>query len=143
MPRSKLFGASELSRGLGDILRAMQDRVAPDVEAEQVAYLKDRLVENAPYDPAGGDPHLRDEIDVIKVVPQPPGRTEYRITFGDAYWWRFLEFGTSRQAATPFAQPTIDAAMPRLHAIQIRGLNDGIADAARQQRRTYRNAGGR
>lgn len=29
------------------------------------------------------------------------------ITFGDAYWWRFLEYGTVKMAPRPFINPTM------------------------------------
>ena len=42
--------------------------------------------------------HLRDNIRQI----EPGG-----ITMGDAYWWWFLERGTSRMAAQPFVKPSM------------------------------------
>ena len=50
--------------------------------------------------PSGpGDPvHLRDEIEQV----EPGG-----ITMGQAYWWRFLEYGTSKMAPQPFIRPAI------------------------------------
>lgn len=29
------------------------------------------------------------------------------ITFGDAYWWRFLEYGTSKMGPKPFINPAM------------------------------------
>lgn len=47
-----------------------------------------------------GDPvHLRDEIEQV----EPGG-----ITFGQAYWWRFLEYGTSKMAPQPFIRPAMN-----------------------------------
>lgn len=46
-----------------------------------------------------GDPvHLRDEIRQV----EPGG-----ITFGDAYWWLFLERGTSKMSPRPFIKPAM------------------------------------
>jgi HK97 gp10 family phage protein len=42
--------------------------------------------------------HLRDNIRQV----EPGG-----ITFGDAYWWLFLERGTSRMSARPFIKPAM------------------------------------
>lgn len=51
-----------------------------------------------------GDPvHLRDEIEQI----EPGG-----ITFGRAYWWRFLEYGTSRMGPQPFIRPAMKRIRP-------------------------------
>lgn len=35
----------------------------------------------------------------------------------DAWYWHFLEFGTQRQSAQPFIQPTVSEMEPRLPAI--------------------------
>jgi hypothetical protein len=46
-----------------------------------------------------GDPvHIRDEIRQV----EPGG-----ITFGRAFWWRFLERGTSKMAPQPFIRPAM------------------------------------
>ena len=42
--------------------------------------------------------HLRDNIQQI----EPGG-----ITFGDAFWWVFLERGTTRMSAQPFIKPAM------------------------------------
>lgn len=42
--------------------------------------------------------HLRDNIEQV----EPGG-----ITFGDSYWWLFLERGTSRMAPQPFIKPAM------------------------------------
>ena len=42
--------------------------------------------------------HLRDNIQQI----EPGG-----ITFGDAFWWVFLERGTTRMSAQPFIKPSM------------------------------------
>lgn len=42
--------------------------------------------------------HLQDSIEMV----EPGG-----ITFGDAFYWRFLEYGTSKMAPHPFIRPTM------------------------------------
>lgn len=42
--------------------------------------------------------HLRDSINQV----EPGG-----ITFGDASYWRFLEYGTSKMSPQPFVRPTM------------------------------------
>lgn len=42
--------------------------------------------------------HLQGEIAQV----EPGG-----ITFGDAFYWRFLEYGTSKMAPKPFVKPTM------------------------------------
>jgi len=47
---------------------------------------------------ASEDIHLRDEIRQV----EPGG-----ITFGDAFWWRFLEYGTVKMSPRPFIRPAM------------------------------------
>lgn len=68
-----------------------------DFEEEWGGRWADEMKEAVPYGP--GDPvHLRDQIEQV----EPGG-----ITFGDAYWWRFLEYGTVKMAPQPFIGPTM------------------------------------
>lgn len=49
--------------------------------------------------PVGDEaPHLRDSIQQV----EPGG-----ITFGAAFYWRFLEYGTSKMAPRPFVRPAM------------------------------------
>lgn len=47
--------------------------------------------------------HLRDSIQMV----EPGG-----ITFGDAFYWRFLEYGTSKMSPRPFIRPTMKRIRP-------------------------------
>jgi HK97 gp10 family phage protein len=56
-----------------------------------------------------------------------------QIDFADnAYYWRFLEFGTSKMPAKPFFRPAIDAVTPQLIRIVGDKLQAGIDRAAKQ-----------
>lgn len=45
------------------------------------------------------------------------GRVGQESATANAYYWRFLEFGTSKAAARPFIRPAWDAR--RAHALQV------------------------
>jgi HK97 gp10 family phage protein len=45
------------------------------------------------------------------------GRVGQESAIGDAYYWRFLEFGTSKAAARPFIRPAWEAR--RAHALEV------------------------
>ena len=66
-------------------------------ESEWGKKLETEMRSDVPSGP--GDPvHLRDEIEQV----EPGG-----ITMGQAYWWRFLEYGTSKMAPQPSIRPAI------------------------------------
>jgi HK97 gp10 family phage protein len=50
----------------------------------------------------------------------------------DAFYWRFLEFGTSKMAARPFFRPAIDTVSPQLVHIVGEQLQAGIDRAAKK-----------
>lgn len=41
---------------------------------------------------------------------------ERGVTFGDAFYWRFIEYGTSRMPPRPFVKPTIKRLRPQMRA---------------------------
>jgi HK97 gp10 family phage protein len=50
----------------------------------------------------------------------------------DAYYWRFLEYGTSKMSARPFFRPAIDVVQPQLVKIVGDQLQVGIDRAAKK-----------
>lgn len=73
---------------------AIVEEVAEDFEGEWGGKWADDMKATVPV--ASG--HLRDSIEQV----EPGG-----ITFGDAYYWRFLEYGTSKMSPQPFVRPTM------------------------------------
>lgn len=51
--------------------------------------------------------------------------------FGDFYYWRFLEFGTSKMAPRPFLRPAFEANKNALTGIVVAQLATSIAAAVR------------
>src|SRR5690606_22168251 len=45
---------------------------------------------------------------------------------GDTFYWRFLEFGTSKHAATPFMRPAADQSAQKATDVFIREYNKAI-----------------
>ena len=75
----------------------LADRMAEDWQQEHGEKWMLEMIHTAPIGP--GDPvHLYQEIDHVE-----PGK----ITMGRAYWWRFLEHGTSKMAPHPFIKPAM------------------------------------
>lgn len=46
-----------------------------------------------------------------------------------AYYWRFLEFGTSKQSAAPFVRPTLTAGQDQIHTAIVSRLQQAIEEA--------------
>jgi HK97 gp10 family phage protein len=69
----------------------------------------------------------------VKRLLRRAAKQGVQINFADnAYYWRFLEFGTSKMAARPFFRPAIDAVTPQLIKIVGDKLQAGIDRAAKQ-----------
>lgn len=76
---------------------SLVDKMAEDWQGEHGENWMVEMVQTVPVGP--GDPvHLYEEIDQV----EPGG-----ITFGDAFWWRFLEYGTVHMAPQPFIKPAM------------------------------------
>jgi len=54
--------------------------------------------------------HMRDNIKVKMGRPKKAFNVVAIVTFGSAFWARFLEYGTVKMAAKPFAKPAFDNA---------------------------------
>lgn len=52
----------------------------------------------------------------------------------DPFYWRFLEFGTSKMAARPFFRPGFDSAAPKAAQAIVDALRTGVARAAEKVR---------
>ncbi len=79
------------------ITAQLADKMAEDWQDEHGEKWATEMRSSVPVDP--GDPvHLRDEIDQV----EPGG-----ISMGQAFWWRFLEYGTVHMAPQPFIKPAM------------------------------------
>ena len=108
-------GAKELNRTLADIMPAEARRIARRSVVAVAKKVRDTARQNAPR--AGGT--LRK---AIRSAKRKAGRDEanaaVHVTTGnearnDAFYWFFVEFGTRKQAAQPFIQPTIKEWEPK------------------------------
>jgi HK97 gp10 family phage protein len=98
--------------------------------ADAIDYAASRLVKrirrvlNIPYPPAsspGSPPHRRSGLLRSSVYYEMSRRrlVAYLRVDEAAFYWRFLEYGTSRMAARPFLGVTVDAMRPTI-AIELR-----------------------
>lgn len=75
----------------------LTDQMAEDWQTEHGERWMLEMIQSVAVGP--GDPtHLYQEIDQL----EPGG-----ITMGDAYWWRFLEYGTVHMSPQPFIKPAM------------------------------------
>jgi HK97 gp10 family phage protein len=72
---------------------------------------------------------------VLRIVRRANGGQRTQIA-GDVFYWRFVEFGTSKMAARPFLRPAFEA--QKLNAIDKfrEALADGVARAAEEVRKS-------
>lgn len=138
--RFKIEGVAELRAALADLCEAVATKVGAKADRDAANVLKDALVSRAPFDPNAKSPygHLRDNIRVRKAKARNEHIISYNVTVGDAFWGRFLEFGTVKMPAKPWMRPTFDTIAEGLITVQIDGLRDGIE---REAQRAARAAG--
>ena len=131
-----------------EALRKMSDQVAPKV-ARRLARatvhsiageVRNAMRQRAPKD----DGTLRKAIKSKRRRGRPDEAvSDVRIEHGrtvknNAWYWHFIEFGTTKHTAQPFIQPTVDEYAPRIPTIYReefgRRLEKELAKAHRQQK---------
>jgi HK97 gp10 family phage protein len=131
--RSSVEGAKELDAALKELDTQVATRlgVAADRAAAKVA--EDKLKAAAPYLPGTrlhhGNKnygHLRDNIKARKGRSKNTNYIVFDVTTKDAFWGYFLEFGTSKMPARPWARPAVEAMKDELVQVQIDVLGKGI-----------------
>lgn len=76
---------------------SLTDEMADDWQSEHGEKWASEMRSSVPTGP-GVPVHLKDSIRQV----EPGG-----ISMGDAYWWRFLEYGTSKMGPQPFIKPAM------------------------------------
>ena len=78
--------------------------------------------------------HLRDNIRFVAGRRSTRHKDAFfgAVGVGDAYWGRFLEFGTRKMSAKPWFRPTIDKYAGEAIRIQAKGVGDAIPKACRK-----------
>ncbi|MEV5030993.1 HK97 gp10 family phage protein [Sphingobium sp. LMC3-1-1.1] len=121
----ELKGWDELKRGLEQLGPELATKAGKSAARAGAKTLADELKIAAPvgdedtsrsYRTKSGESvtvdygHLRDNIKVRMARPKNAHNVVALVTFGAAFWARFLEYGTSKMKARPFAKPTFDNA---------------------------------
>jgi HK97 gp10 family phage protein len=81
---------------------------------------------------------LRDNIKTREERARADNAVVMAVTTGNAFWGRFLEFGTRKMSARPFFRPVWDNAKPGIVQALTRALGAGIERKARQLARRAR-----
>ena len=128
-------GFADLDAQLASIGRAMATEIAENAVKASAEVLRKAWEAGAPFDPAKGGAsgkygHLRENMRVKFVKSANANVVAYAVTTGRAFWAVFLEFGTRKLAARPWARPIRDRVEPAIIAKQIEVINAGIASAA-------------
>jgi HK97 gp10 family phage protein len=153
--RIKLNGATELKAALEELGTVVATKVGVKANRNAARKLAALLAGAAPYDPStrkkywkrkdgsvgtANYGHLRDNIRVRKIKSMNANTVRHLVSTGDAFWGNFLEFGTAKMAAQPWARPVLDRHYGEISEEQISGLREGIArELARIARTKARN----
>lgn len=142
--RFRMEGAKELDALLGRIGTEVATELGENAVEASAEYLREEWIKAAPFDPRrkpktyitqSGEKitkdygHLRDNIKVRKVRARKAGAIVYQVTTGRAFWGFFLELGTYKMRARPWARPATERAREQVVSIQFAELKRGI-DAA-------------
>jgi len=161
MPRIKRFrleGAKELDAALADLGVDVAGKLGNAAVRKTAKTLQAELIDAAPYNPSGPTPkvytakdgsvrrtdygHLRDNLRVRRRKANKPYMIRFEVTTGQAFWGTFLEWGTVRMAAKPWARPLFDRLHQRLITVMMETLREGVKRAARRAARGSRRRRG-
>lgn len=125
MPSVVVTGVRETAeRMLSLPTRVMQRRPLREALRASGAVYQEAAAANAPVDTG----RMRRGI----VVRRGVSRKLYEsvnVTVVRAYYWKFVEFGTSKQSAQPFMRPAFESAQAEATKKFALMFRDGVADA--------------
>lgn len=162
MPRTERFrleGAKELDAQLTALGVEVAGKLGVAATRKASKALQAELIASAPYNPKGPTPkvytakdgdvrrtdygHLRDNLRVRRVKADKPFVIRFQVTTGRAFWGSFLEWGTVRMGAKPWARPTFDRMHKTLMDVVMQTLRVGVDRAAKRAARGIRPRRGR
>lgn len=79
----------------------------------------------------------------VRYAKSRKGKRESRATGGSTWYWRLVEFGTSRSRAKPFMRPALRENVGTIISQVASDLDKGITAALKAERRRQAKAGGR
>lgn len=152
--RFKFEGAQELDAKLASLGVEVAGKLGVAATRKASKALQQELIEAAPYNPSGPTlkvftsksgkvsrtnyGHLRDNLRVRRMKADKPFMIRFRVTTGAAFWGDFLERGTVKMAARPWARPTFDRLHRKLIEIVADVLRMGVERAAKRRARAAR-----
>lgn len=148
----RVEGLSQLQKAMQDLGRKTSNRIAVQAMRKGGAIVRDKaranapvLTENTPYRRAGT---LRKAIQARTKIGKNGQTNTYVLVKGlstkqilkfkgktgkdsaynprDPFYWRFVEFGTSKMAARPFMRPAFEQSKEKAANVIIQSLKDGI-----------------
>lgn len=155
--RLKLEGAAELDARLAALGADVAAKAGVAAVRAASKALQAELIDAAPFNPRGPTPkvftakdgsvrrtdygHLRDNLRVRREKANKPFMIRFRVTTGRAFWGAFLEWGTVRMGAKPWARPLFDRMHAKLIEVMMGTLAKAVERAAKRQARAVRRAG--
>lgn len=134
----KLAGAAALDAQLAALGEKVATEIGRDAVVASAEALQNAWMAGAPYDPAGRGGaakygHLKANITIGPVRARNVHAVVWKVTTGDAFWGRMLEYGTVKMTARPWARPIVERMKSTLIQIQIAKLNERIEAVARSR----------
>lgn len=134
----KIEGLEALRRQLRQLPEELQKKALGDAVAKGANLIRDEARVRAPFLTGMLKRSIRStrsvrrgsEAAAFVGVRRLTKKTLRKLGFkGDAFYWKFLEFGTSKQPAQPFLRPAFDSKKEKAVEVIKQVLADGIAKA--------------
>lgn len=132
--RVKLEGVAELKRALEELGKEVSTRIGRRANRAAAKVVEKAVVAAAPVgrDPASKYGRLRDNIRITKRKTTKATEIRHIVHTGNAFWGRYLEFGTVKMSATPFFRRAWEGVQNEAVATQITVLRAGIEREAKR-----------
>lgn len=141
--RFKLEGFDELKRSLEAVGEEIATKAGQAAIRQSAKTLANNVKARAPYEEneeerSGASVtygHLRDNIRIRKGKPRKAHSVSAIVTIGNAFWGRFLEFGTIKMMARPFFRPALEASKEQIVEELHKNLSKALASAVKRHGR--------
>lgn len=133
--KTKISGIEEAKSQLAHLPRKFQQEILIDAVRGATEIIHSEVLTRSPVEKDGKRSlsslkygRLVENVRMFKLrFNIPEGVIIFRVSTGDAFWGRFLEYGTKKMLAKPWFRPALDASVTRAAAEMVRRMQNNAA----------------